>query len=211
MASPPSDLGSVRLRRRALPERDLAAVSLRTRLLDRNLPAPVVLIGELATLSAADVRGRDGLWMAADLLERTEAYALRIHIDPLGGDTDFSGVAEGIAAVVGHVAPTPVVAAVTGLDFDDAVLLREAGVAAIELRGPYVAEMITDARTAAPGLPLLIAADGLDGEDVAKCLALGATAAALTEPDEALVEQLRIATWLAGAGHVQELGREHLR
>jgi isopentenyl diphosphate isomerase/L-lactate dehydrogenase-like FMN-dependent dehydrogenase len=59
---------------------------------------------------------------------------------------------------------------------------------------------------------------------VAKCLALGATAAGIAAPlleaaredraTEALgivVEQLRIATWLAGAPSAQELGREHLR
>ena len=71
----------------------------------------------------------------------------------------------------------------------------------------------------------MIASGGLrHGVDVAKCLALGATAAGLARPfliaardgraTEALAEvvtQLRIATWAAGAPSAAALGREHLR
>lgn len=309
-----SGLERVRLRHRALPERDLAAVSLRTHLLGRNVAAPLVVsamtggtrdAGEingqlmraaaahgialvlgsgrhllddpetlrtyrptpadrppllLANLGAAQVRGRDGLWRAAELLELLDADGLSIHLNPLQeavqpeGQPDFSAVAEGIAAVVGHIAPAPVVVKEVGfgMDFDDVVLLREAGVAAIDVAGAggtnwaliegrrderagsvaaafadwgvSTVDALTDARAAAPGLPLIASGGLRDGVDVAKCIALGATAGGLARPllmaaqagraEEAvaaIVEQLRIATWLAGAGSVHELGREHLR
>jgi len=78
-------------------------------------------------------------------------------------------------------------------------------------------------RAAVPGLPV-IASGGLeDGVDVAKCLALGACAGGLARvlllaaradrADEVLgtvVEQLRIATWVAGAPGAAALGAEHL-
>jgi isopentenyl-diphosphate delta-isomerase len=215
-----SALDAVQLRRRALPELDLAAVSLRARLFDRWIDAPV--LGDtpvIARVGAPDVRGRDGLWRAAELVEQTEADALHIRNDPLqearmaGGRTDFSGVAEGIAAIVAHVSPVPVIA--TAIDFEDVVLLREAGVAAIEVDGREVPldAALTDARAAAPGVPLIAFGGIRHGADVAKCLALGATACTLDDPAHmaSIVEQLRIATWLCGAGSVHELGREHLR
>ena len=307
-------LDRVRLRHRALPERDLAGVSLRTRLLERNLDAPLIisamtggtreaaeinqqlmraaaahgialvlgsgrrLLDEpdllrtyrptladrppllLANLGAAQVRGRDGLWRAAELVELLDADGLSIHLNPLQeavqpeGQPDFSQVVEGIAAVVAHISPIPVVVKEVGfgMDFDDVVLLRDAEVAAIDIAGaggtnwaliegrrderagsvaaafgdwgvPTV-DALTDARAAAPGLPLIASGGLRDGVDVAKCIALGATAGGMARPlliaaqagraEEAvgtLVEQLRIATWLGGAGSVHELGREHLR
>lgn len=309
-----SGLERVRLRHRALPERDLAAVDLRTRLLDRPLQAPLVISamtggtpeaaginrqltraaaahgvalvlgsgrrllddagtlrtyrpgGEerppllLANLGAAQVRGRDGLWRAAELVEQLDADGLSIHLNPLQeavqpeGQADFSGVAEGIAAVVAHIAPVPVVVKEVGfgLDFEDVALLRDAGVAAVDVAGAggtnwaliegrrderagnvavafadwgaSTVDALTDARAAAPGLPLIASGGLRDGVDVAKCIALGATAGGLARPllvaaqagraEEAvgaIVEQLRIATWLCGAGSVHELGREHLR
>jgi isopentenyl-diphosphate delta-isomerase len=307
-------LERVRLRHRALPERALESVSLRTRLLGRDLDAPLIVsamtggtreaaavnqelvraaaahgialaLGSgrrllddketlrtyspspadrppllLANLGAAQVRGRDGLWRAAELVELLDADGLSIHLNPLQeavqpeGEPDFSGVAEGIAAVVAHLAPVPVVVKEVGfgMDFDDVALLRDAGVAAIDVAGaggtnwaliegrrderagtvaaafadwgvPTV-DALTDARAAAPGLPLIASGGLRDGVDVAKCIALGATAGGLARPllvaaqagraeqaVGAIVEQLRIATWLTGAGSVHELGREHLR
>ena len=309
-----SGLDGIRLRHRALPERDLAAVSLRTRLLDRSLQAPLVIsamtggtpdsaeinrqlthaaavhgialvLGSgrrllddptmlrtyrpspedrppllLANLGAAQVRDRDGLWRAAELVEQLDADGLSIHLNPLQeavqpeGQPDFAGVADGIAAIVAHISPVPVIVKEVGfgLDHDDVALLRDAGVAAIDVAGaggtnwaliegrrddragsvaaafgdwgvPTV-DALTDARTAAPGLPLIASGGLRDGVDVAKCIALGATAGGLARPllvaaqagraEEAvgaLVEQLRIAAWLCGAGSVHELGREHLR
>jgi isopentenyl-diphosphate delta-isomerase len=309
-----SGLDAVRLRHRALPGCDLVQVSLRTRLLDRNLEAPLVIsamtggteeaaqvnreliqaaavhgiglvLGSgrsllddpetlqtylpagagrppllLANLGAAQIRGRDALWQAAELVELLDADGLSIHLNPLQeaiqpeGEPVFSGVLEGIAAVVAHLAPLPVVVKEVGfgMDFEDVARLREAGVAAIDVAGsggtnwaliegrrderagevaaaftdwgvPTV-DALTDARAAAPGLPLIASGGLRDGVDVAKCIALGATAGGLARPflvaaqagraEEAVgavVQQLRIATWLTGASSVHELGREHLR
>jgi isopentenyl-diphosphate Delta-isomerase len=77
---------------------------------------------------------------------------------------------------------------------------------------------------ALPGATL-IASGGLEsGVDAAKCLALGAGACGFARPllkasqanrlEESLdatIEQLRIATWLAGARGADELGPEHLQ
>jgi len=170
------------------------------------------------------------------------------------GEPHFAGVLEGITAAVARLAPRPVVVKEVGfgLDFDDVAALRDAGVAALDVAGAGgtnwaliegrrdaragevaaafsgwgtpTAEALADARAAAPGLPLIASGGIRDGVDVAKCLALGATAAGLAAPllaaaqaDRAgdaiavLIRQLRIATWLAGAPSAQELGREHLR
>lgn len=90
--------------------------------------------------------------------------------------------------------------------------------------GVPTADAIVDARSAAGELPVIASGGVRHGVDAAKCLALGAVAAGVARPllvaaregraEQAvavLVEQLRIATWLAGAGHSAELGREHLR
>jgi isopentenyl-diphosphate delta-isomerase len=90
--------------------------------------------------------------------------------------------------------------------------------------GVPTADALAEARAAAPGLELVASGGVPDGVDIAKCLALGARAAGLARPllvaaqddrcDEALgvlVEQLRIATWAAGAAGAAQLGAEHLR
>lgn len=90
--------------------------------------------------------------------------------------------------------------------------------------GVPTVDALVDARAAAPGLPVIASGGVGDGVEAAKCLALGAAAVGIARPllvaarerraeeaVEAVVEQLRIATWLAGAAHSAELGREHLR
>ena len=139
-----------------------------------------------------------------------------------------------------------------GMDSADVALLRDAGVAAVDVAGAGgtnwalvegrrderagdlaaafadwgvpTAVALTEARAAAPDLPLIASGGLRDGVDAAKALALGATAAGLARPfllaaqaDTAcetaatLVRQLRVAVWAAGAGSAAELSPEHLR
>ncbi|HEX8101415.1 MAG TPA: type 2 isopentenyl-diphosphate Delta-isomerase [Solirubrobacteraceae bacterium] len=91
--------------------------------------------------------------------------------------------------------------------------------------GVPTAAALAAARAAAPpGFPLIASGGLRDGVEAAKCLALGAAAAGLARPflvaaqadraSEALgtvVEQLRIATWAAGAAASTELGTEHVQ
>jgi isopentenyl-diphosphate delta-isomerase len=265
-------LSAVRLRHRALPERDLAVVSLETELLGRRLAAPLVIsamtggtadaadinaalagaaadhgvalvLGSgrrliddprllatyrragaarppllLANLGAAQVRGPGGPDRAERLLELLDADGLSIHLNPLQeavqpeGEPDFSGVLDGIAAVVQRIAPVPVLVKEVGfgLDRDDVAALAGAGVAAIDVAGaggtnwasvegrrdPHAgavaaafadwgvptATALIEAVAAAPGLPLIASGGLRDGADAAKCLALGATAAGLARP-----------------------------
>jgi isopentenyl-diphosphate Delta-isomerase len=90
--------------------------------------------------------------------------------------------------------------------------------------GVPTAEALVEAAAAAPGLVLLASGGVRTGVDAAKCLALGARAVGLARPLlqaaqadrvgealEVLLDQLRIATWAAGAPAASALGPEHLR
>jgi isopentenyl-diphosphate delta-isomerase len=260
----------VRLRHRALPERDLADVSLETELLGVRLAAPLLVsamtggtpeaevvnarlaraacdhglalvLGSgrallddpeqlstyrsadrppllLGNLGAAQVRRPDAPARAERLVELLGADGLTIHLNPIQeavqpeGEPEFAGVADGIAAIVAHLAPLPVVVKEVGfgMDGDDVALLRDAGVAAIDVAGAGgtnwaliegqrapraqqvaaafanwgvpTADALAAARAAAPGLPLIASGGLRDGVDAAKALALGATAAGLARP-----------------------------
>jgi isopentenyl-diphosphate delta-isomerase len=192
-----------------------------------------------------DLLGADGLCIHLNPLQEA--------VQP-EGQPDFSGVLDGIAAAVQRLGSRPVVVKEVGfgLDHDDVSALRSIGVQAIDVAGaggtnwalieglrddragdiasafadwgtPTV-QALADARVAAGGLPLIASGGLRDGVDIAKCIALGATAAGIarpflvaaqedraTEAVAAVVEQLRIATWLAGAASAQELSGEHLR
>ncbi|MBI5106387.1 MAG: type 2 isopentenyl-diphosphate Delta-isomerase [Solirubrobacterales bacterium] len=261
-----SGLDAVRLRHRALPQRDLADVSLDVDLLGRRLRAPLLVsamtggTGAAATVNEAlaAAAAEHGIAMvlgsgrallddpallptyargprpplllanlgaaqleparAARLVELLGADGLSIHLNPLQeavqpeGEPRFAGVAERIAAVVAHLAPLPVVVKEVGfgMDGEDVRLLREAGVAAVDVAGaggtnwalveglrdrgagavagafagwgvPTV-EALRDARDAAPDLPLIASGGVRDGVDAAKCLALGATAVGMARP-----------------------------
>jgi isopentenyl-diphosphate delta-isomerase len=90
--------------------------------------------------------------------------------------------------------------------------------------GSPTAQALAEARAAAPGLQAIASGGVRDGVEVAKCLALGAAAAGIARPlliaaregrasaaIEELLEQLRIAAWLAGAPSAAALGPQHLR
>ena len=263
-------LERLRLRHRALPERDLADVSLRTRLLGADLAAPLfvsamtggtheaaainarlaraacehglaLVLGSgrallddrdqlptyrcadrppllLGNLGAAQVCGPDAPAWAERLVELLEADGLALHLNAIQeavqpeGEPEFAGVADGIAAVVARLAPLPVVVKEVGfgMDRDDIALLRQAGVAAIDVAGAGgtnwariegrrtpsaelvaaafsdwgvpTAEAVVEARQAAPDLPIIASGGLRDGVDAAKALALGACAAGLARP-----------------------------
>jgi isopentenyl-diphosphate delta-isomerase len=261
-------LDAVRLRHRALPERDLADVSLDCELLGRRLRAPLLvsamtggidaatdvnarlveaaaehgiamslgsgraLLGDpglvgtylrsghhprppllLANLGATHLHGPRGLDDAERLVELLDADGLSLHLNPLQeavqpeGEPAFAGVADRIALVVERLAPRPVVVKEVGfgLDGEDVVLLRDAGVAAVDVAGAGgtnwalvegrrdprahgvasafrdwglpTAQAVREAVRAAPRLPVIASGGLRDGVDVAKCLALGACAA----------------------------------
>ena len=260
----------LRLRHRALPERDLARVSLETSLLGARLGAPLVISamtggtpeaeevnGRLAraacehglalvlgsgrallddpsalptyrsadrpplllgNLGAAQVRRPDAPERAERLVALLEADGLTVHLNPIQeavqpeGEPEFEGVAAGIAGVVERLAPLPVVVKEVGFGMDaaDAALLRDAGVAAIDVAGAGgtnwalvegrrderagdvasafadwgvpTADALADALTAAPDLPVIASGGLRDGVDAAKALALGASAAGLARP-----------------------------
>jgi isopentenyl-diphosphate delta-isomerase len=175
-------------------------------------PRPPLL---LANLGAAHLRGPQGLDGAERLVELLEADGLSLHLNPLQeavqpeGEPAFAGVAERIALVVARIAPRPVVVKEVGfgLDGEDVALLRDAGVAAVDVAGAGgtnwalvegrrnprahevaaafgdwglpTAQAIREARRAAPRLPVVASGGLRDGVDAAKCLALGASAAGL--------------------------------
>ena len=265
-------LEGVRLRHRALPERDLAEVSLRCDLLGAGLGAPLFIsamtggtdeAGEvnrrlelaaaehriglvlgsgrpllddpsllptyrskggprppllLANLGAAQVRGPGAPQRAERLVELLGADGLSIHLNPVQeavqpeGQPEFSGVLDGIAAIVAQLAPRPVVVKEVGfgLDAEDVRALAAAGVAAVDVAGAGgtnwaliegrrdpragavaaafgdwgtpTAAALAGARAAAPGLPVIASGGLRDGVDAAKCLALGATAVGMARP-----------------------------
>jgi isopentenyl-diphosphate Delta-isomerase len=267
-----SGLEDVRLRHRALPERDLADVDLRCDLLGAQLDAPLLIsamtggtdeagtvnarlavaaaghgiglvLGSgrpllddpellptyrpadgprppllLANLGAAQVRGPDAPARAERLVELLGADGLTIHLNPVQeavqpeGEPEFSGVLDGIAAIVERLAPQPVVVKEVGfgMDGEDVRALAGAGVAAVDVAGAGgtnwaliegrrdtragavaaafagwgvpTADALAAALAAAPGLPVIASGGLRDGVDVVKCLALGAVAGGLARP-----------------------------
>lgn len=169
------------------------------------------------------------------------------------GEPNFTGVLDGIAAAVARLAPRPVLVKEVGfgLDPEDVRGLAAAGVTAVDVAGSGgtnwaliegrrdrragavaaafadwglpTAEALAGALAAAPELPVVASGGLRDGVEVAKCLALGATAAGLARPfliaaqsDRAgeaiatVLKQLRIAAWASGAAATAELGEAHL-
>ena len=266
LSAAPTGLKLLRLRHRALPQRDLDAVSLETVLLGKVLQAPLFVsamtggtgdaerinhdlaraaaehgialtLGSgrallddpgllrtyrsaarppllLANLGAAQLSGD----RAARLVELLDADGLSIHLNAVQeavqpeGTPLFAGVAERIAAVVGALAPLPVVVKEVGfgMDPEDVRLLRAAGVAAVDVAGAggtnwatiegrrdsraaavaaafagwgvSTADAVRSAVRVAPDLPIIASGGVRDGVEAAVCLALGASAAGLARP-----------------------------
>jgi len=168
----------------------------------------------LANLGVVGLEAEQGLRLV-DLLG---ADGLCVHLNPLQeavqpeGEPRFAGALERIAATVARLHPLPVVVKEVGfgLDREDVVALRDAGVAAVDVAGAGgtnwalvegrrdgragalaaafadwgtpTAEAVLEARAAAPGLPVIASGGVTDGVDVVKCLALGADAGALARP-----------------------------
>jgi isopentenyl-diphosphate delta-isomerase len=183
-----------------------------TYVLPRSEARPPLL---LANLGAAQLRGPQGVERAELLVDLLAADGLSVHLNPLQeavqpeGEPSFAGVAERIAHVVARLAPRPVVVKEVGfgLDGEDVALLRDAGVAAVDVAGAGgtnwalvegrrdprardvavafadwgvpTAQAIRAARRTAPELPVVASGGLRDGVDAAKCLALGASAAGL--------------------------------
>jgi isopentenyl-diphosphate Delta-isomerase len=181
----------------------------------RSGDRPPLLLGNLG---AAQVRRPDAPERAERLVSLLEADGLTVHLNPIQeavqqeGEPDFTGVAAGIAAVVERLSPLPVVVKEVGFGMDaaDVALLRDAGVAAIDVAGAGgtnwalvegrrderagdvasafadwgvpTADALIEALATAPGLPVIASGGLRDGVDAAKALALGAAAAGLARP-----------------------------
>jgi isopentenyl-diphosphate delta-isomerase len=181
----------------------------------RSADRPPLLLGNLG---AAQVRRPDAPERAERLVAMLDADGLTVHLNPIQeavqpeGEPDFAGVAAGIAAVVERLAPLPVVVKEVGFGWDasDVALLRDAGVAAIDVAGAGgtnwalvegrrderagsvaaafadwgvpTADALIEALATAPGLPVIASGGLRDGVDAAKAIALGASAAGLARP-----------------------------
>jgi isopentenyl-diphosphate delta-isomerase len=189
--------------------------SLRATYRPPGAPQPPLL---LANLGAAQIRDSQGPERAERLVDMLGADGLSVHLNPVQeaiqpeGEPDFAGVLNGIAAVTARLAPRPVVVKEVGfgLDAEDVVALRDAGVAAVDVAGAGgtnwaliegrrdpaaasvasafagwgvpTAEALRAARRAAPDLPAIASGGLRDGVEIAKCLALGAVACGLARP-----------------------------
>ena len=152
------------------------------------------------------MRRPDAPERAERLVSLLEADGLTVHLNPIQeavqpeGEPDFAGVAAGIAAIVERLAPLPVVVKEVGFGMDaaDVALLRDAGVAAVDVAGAGgtnwalvegrrderagdvasafadwgvpTADALIEALATAPGLPVIASGGLRDGVDAAKAL-----------------------------------------
>ena len=172
--------------------------------------APDVLL--FANLGAVQLNYQYTVDHCRRAVEMIGADALYLHLNSMQeaiqpeGDTRFSGLAAKIAAVCrGLDVPVVVKEVGWGISERSARILREAGVAAIDVAGAGgtswsqveqhriqdesrrrvaaafrdwgipTSESIQMVRRAAPGLPVIASGGLRDGVDIAKCIALGAT------------------------------------
>ena len=215
-------------------------------------PRPPLLLANIGAAQVAprlaghlvELLGADGLTIHLNAVQEA--------LQP-EGEPDFADVLDRIAATAAALAPLPVVVKEVGfgMDRDDVAQLATAGVAAIDVAGSGgtnwalieglrderaaavaaafddwgvpTAQALRDARAAAPDVPLIASGGLRDGVDVAKSLALGASAGGLARPllvaaqaDSAseavatVVQQLRVAVWACGAPSAAELDGRYL-
>ncbi|MHB1293607.1 MAG: type 2 isopentenyl-diphosphate Delta-isomerase [Anaerolineae bacterium] len=179
--------------------------------------APDILL--LANLGAVQLNLGYGADACARIVEGVDADALVLHLNPLQealqpeGDTDFSRLVDKIAQIC-QVLPVPVIIKEVGwgLTAQAAEVLREAGVAALDVAGAGgtswsrveehrsltaadaqvarafadwgnpTAEALLDVRAACPELPIIASGGIRNGVEVALCLALGADLVGLAMP-----------------------------
>ena len=179
--------------------------------------APDILL--LANLGAVQLNYGYGVEQCRQAVEMTEADALILHFNALQeavqpeGDTRFAGLLSRVEQVC-RAMPVPVIAKEVGWGFSeqDARLLAEAGVSAIDVAGAGgtswsqvemhraqnesqarlaaafvdwgipTSEAILNVRRAAPGLTVFASGGLRSGLDIAKCIALGATLGGMASP-----------------------------
>lgn len=173
--------------------------------------APRLLL--IANLGLAQLKryGREDLLRLVELLE---ADALALHTNPLqeavqGGDTDFRGLLERLAALLPLPFPVMVKEVGHGLSREAALALRDLPLAAVdvagaggtswarveewvrfgEVRHPELCEIgiptaqaLLEVREVLPHLPLVASGGVYTGTDAAKALALGADLVAAARP-----------------------------
>ena len=191
-----------------------------------------------------DVLGADGLSVHVNPLQEA--------IQP-EGQPHYADVLDRIAATASALAPLPVIVKEVGfgMDAEDVRALAAAGVAAVDVAGAGgtnwaliegrrdpragalaagfadwgvpTARTVADAVAAVPELPVIASGGLRDGVDVAKCLAMGASAGALARPlltaaqdggasraVATIVDQLRIAVWACGAPSAAGMNAQRL-
>jgi isopentenyl-diphosphate Delta-isomerase len=171
----------------------------------------------------------EGEPMFAGVLDRIAAVAERLAPRPvIAKEVGFGLDPADVALLAGAGVAAVDVAGAGGTNWALVEGARDRGARAVAGAfadwGTPTVPALTGALAAAPAMPVIASGGLRDGVDAAKCLALGAAAAGLArvlliaaradragEVLEAIVAQLRIATWAAGAPRADALGAEHVR
>jgi isopentenyl-diphosphate delta-isomerase len=218
----------------------------------RNARPPLLIANLGAVGLTPEAAARLVEMLGADALS-VHVNPLQEAIQP-EGQPHYGDVLEAIVATVAALAPLPVIVKEVGfgMDAEDVRALARAGVTAVDVAGAGgtnwaliegrrderagalaaafadwgapTARAVAEAVSASPGLPVIASGGLRDGVDVAKCLALGATAGALARPMltaaqdagasgaiATLIDQLRIAVWACGAASAADMDASRLQ